>query len=128
MAKNVCIPFFTGSDHITGQVTGAPVVGKTFVKYVAGGKVGLPNISTAAPGDIPNAVAAHDGAVGEAVHIITDAHLPITAEVELIVGDRVKVGTAGKATKIGAGEENLAVGTVYVGAVAGADAAVRINL
>lgn len=126
MAKNVCIPFFTGSDHITGQVTGAAVVGKTFVKYVAGGKVGLPNISTAAAGERPNAVAAHDGAVGSAVHIITDAHLPITAAEELVVGDLVKVGADGKAAK--AGIDDASFGVVYVGATAGAEAAVRINL
>lgn len=126
MAKNVCIPFFTGSDHITGQVTGAPVVGKTFVKYVAGGKVGLPNISTAAAGERPNAVAAHDGAVGTAVHIITDAHLPITAAEDLVVGDLVKVGADGKAAKSLAGEDSF--GVVYVAAATGADAAVRINL
>lgn len=126
MPKNVLIPYFTGSDHISGEVKTAPVVGKTFVKYVAGGKVGLPAIATAAAGDRPNAVAAHDGAVGETIHIITEAHLPITASEDLVVGDLVKVGAGGKAAKASVGDASF--GVVYVGAAAGAAAAIDLSL
>lgn len=126
MAANEAIPFFTGSDHITGEVVTAPVVGKTFVKYVAGGRGGQPFISTAGAGEHPAGIAGRDAKVGEAVHLITEGHLPITAAVELVVGDRVVVGADGKADK--AAVDGTPIGIVYVGAAAGADAAIFLSL
>lgn len=118
----VARPLFANPDHVTGKVTGAPVVGKTFVKYAAGSTMSLLNITTAAPGDNPAGVAGHDGKVDEVIHLITHDHIPVVAEVDLIVGDLVKVGTAGKAAKAAAGDRPA--GIVAVAAAAGADAGI----
>ena len=115
-------PLFVDPDHVTGKVTGAPVVGKRFVKYAAGSTMSLLNVATAGAGDTPAGVAGHDGAVGEVIHLITYSHVPVVAAVDLIVGDLVKVAAEGKADKIGAGERP--VGIVAVAAAAGADAGI----
>ncbi|WP_102158682.1 hypothetical protein [Zhihengliuella halotolerans] len=129
MPNNVCIPYFVDPKDASGLVAGAPVVGKTFVSFVAGGTGGLPHVSTAAADTVPNAVAAYDQVVGKAVHLISAGHVPVTVGADVVPGDRVKVGADGRAVKIAAtGEEHLAIGTVYVGAATGADAAIFLSL
>lgn len=127
MAKNPLIPFFTGHDVVSGTVTGAEIVGKTFVSFATGGRGGLPSIATAAADTRPAGVAAHDGAVGDVIPFHSVGYLPVTAAEDLLVNDRVKVGANGRAAKLGVDEEHLAVGTVYVGAANGADAAIKLD-
>ncbi|MGP4995544.1 hypothetical protein [Glutamicibacter ardleyensis] len=115
-------PLFANPDHVTGMVTGGPVLGKTFVKYAAGGTMSQLNIAPAAAGETPAGVAAHDGAVGQAIHLITHDHIPVVAAVDLVVGDLVKVGADGKADK--ALVDDRPVGIVAVAAAAGADAGI----
>jgi len=118
----VARPLFTNPDHVTGKVTGAGVLGKRFVKYAAGGTMSLLNIAPAEAGDTPAGVAAHDGAVGEVIHLITHDHIPVVAAVDLAVGDLVKVAADGKATKAEAADRP--VGIVAVAGATGADAAI----
>lgn len=118
----IATPLFTNPDHVTGKVTVGPVLGKRFVKYAAGGTMSQLSVAPAVAGDTPAGVAAHDGVVGEVIHLITHDHIPVVAAVDLAVNDLVKVGAEGKADKAAAGDRPA--GIVVVAAAAGADAGI----
>lgn len=126
MPKNVCIPHFKHGKDVTGEITGAPVVGKTFVKYVPGGRPGQPKISTAAAGEFASAgVAGHDQVVGDFVHTLLGGIVPVTAGADITAGTRVEVGANGKAVPHATGE---VVGVAVANATNGADAAIRLTV
>lgn len=126
MPKNVALPYFKHGKDVTGEVTGADVVGKKFVKYVAGGRPGQPKISTAAAGEFASAgVAGHDQIVGGFVHTLLGGIVPVTAGADITAGTRVEVGANGTAVPLAAG---VAVGVAIANAATGADAAIRLTV
>ena len=122
------IPLFANPDHVTAIANAAGIVGKRFVKYVAGSSMSLLRVELAGAGDTPAGVAAHDVEQGEALHLITHDHIPVTAGEDLAVGDLVAVGADGKAVKAAAATEDgpaqRPVGIVAVAGASGADAGI----
>jgi hypothetical protein len=125
MPKNVTIPLFKHGQDLTGQVAGAPVVGGTFAKYVAGGRPAQPKISTAAAGEYPAGVVGHDQVVDGYVHFLVGGVVPVTAGEDLLVNDRVQVGADGKVVKLTTG---IAVGVCTGNAANGSPAFIRLSI
>lgn len=125
MPSNVCVPHFKHGVDVTGTVTGAPVVGKTFVEFADGGRPGAPTIKTAAAGSYPAGVVAHDQVVGGYVHFLAGGIVPVVAGEDLTFNTRVQIGADGKVVPLTTG---IQVGVTTVNAIAGADVAVRLSL
>ena len=138
MPSNALVPFFTDNETITATAQGA-ITGKRFVKFVVGGRGGLPTVATADATTRANAVACYDQADGQTLPIQLRNCVPVTAGEDLLAGDRIKSDAQGRAVKIAAategdednpatpGEDHLAIGVVYVNTPAGSDAPINLT-
>lgn len=123
---NQLFEFFSDSSAITAKASGA-IVGKTFVKLVAGSKDQEPLVATAGAGDRPYGVAAWDAASGEHLTIVRKGVVTVTAGAALTVPTAVAVGANGKAVVVGAAPA-VAYGDLHGDCASGADAAVALSL
>lgn len=123
---NQAFEYFSSSDAITCEAVG-PIVGKTFVKLVPGGRAQRPKVSVAAAGERPYGVAAWDAANAESLTIIRVGVISVTAGAALSAGDAVAVGADGKAVKVGAAPA-VAYGDAHADAPINTDVAVALSL
>ncbi|QWY81914.1 hypothetical protein SEA_SICARIUS2_9 [Arthrobacter phage Sicarius2] len=121
---NQAFEYFSSSDAITCEADAA-VVGKTFVKLVAGGRDQRPKVVTAGAGERPYGVAAWDAAKGESVTVIRVGIISVTAGEALGAGAAVAVGAGGKAVAAAAG---TVYGDVHGDAPINTDAAVALSI
>lgn len=134
---NVCTPYFEQGD-VTFRATAA-VTGKRFVAPSAD-VTGGPGLSTdlanlfrmahAAAGKPVAGVAKYDVASGDegGIHGVPGKIVPVVADGAITAGDKIMVGTAGKAKTwvTAASEANEAVGIAMSGAADGADCPVKL--
>ena len=119
------IPWFRDGKDLTGRVTGADIAAGTLVKYVVGGTSQVPNVSTAAAGDVCAGIAGKDAKVGEIVHYIAGGVMEGVAGADLIANDEVQAGPDGTLIKLAAGKK---VGVITCNIASGGAAAVRLSV
>jgi predicted transcriptional regulator len=137
MATNICIPFFEDGEKVTGQVSGAAVSGKRFLKVVASLLSG-PAVSDAVDGgnyqvgqcglgDDAIAVSEWDAAVGEDVglHTAPGVIVPVTAGAAIPFGSPVM--SDGKAIAHDGNAAHAILGKAMT-AASGADVDAQIKL
>lgn len=95
MPQNATVPFFKPGQDPTGYPT-APVLCKTLVGSVDGGRGGLTYIATAPAGGPALGVPGHDADEGQEVHVHVGGIVPILAAADIVAGTQVEVGAAGR--------------------------------
>ncbi len=125
MAVNECVPHFRAGQDVTGKVTGAAVLGKRLVQWVAGGVGNQPFISGATAAADVAGVAGHDAAVDAYVHVISTGVVPIRAGAAITAGQRVEAGANGTVVPLATG---IPVGRAVASAANNTDAAIQLNL
>lgn len=112
-ANNAHTPLDPGHNY-TATASG-PLNGGRFVRFVAGGRAGLPTVALGNATADAVGVAKYDAASGETVGVISGGHVGVIAGGTIAAGASVYVDANGKATATAG--TGFPVGTAYTDGV-----------